>query len=314
MRQDGAVNLSRIDLNLLVVFDTILTREGVSRAARHLNLSQPAVSHALAKLRGALGDPLFVRQGNRLVPTAAARALAGPVREALRGLESALADRAGFDPQTSTREFRIGLRPTGEAPRFARLVNRMQAQAPHVTLTSVSFRRRDVLQALASGACDLVIDIDLPHDERLRRAWLDADTMVVVTRAGHPAASGGLTLEAYLAEGHVFASPRPSGAGVEDIALGQAGQQRRIAVRCQNITTACQIVAEGDLLYTLPQRLAATYAPIWGLAVHPLPFAVPLNPISVYWHRDADGDPAIAWLRDLALGISPDGASSHSST
>lgn len=298
------MNLSRFDLNLLVVFDTILTKEGVSGAARHLNLSQPAVSHALAKLRERLGDPLFIRQGNRFVPTATARALAGPVRDALRRIESALSDRSGFDPLTSTREFRVGIRPTGEAPRFAALVARVLAQAPGLSLASVSFRRRDVVQALASGVCDIVIDIELPHDERLRRARLDADAMVVVLRPGHRAAAGGLTLDSYLAEGHVFASPRPQGTGVEDAALGQAGLQRRITVRCQNTTTACQVAAEGDLLCTLPRRLAQAYAPIWGLEVHPLPFEVPRNPISVYWHRDEDTDPAVAWIRDLIVGES----------
>ena len=106
-------HLARFDLNLLRIFDAIFAKGGVSAAARHLNLSQPAISHALARLRAQFDDPLFVRQGNRLVPTSAARAIAGPVREALRGLDVALDAATAFDPAQTTREFRIGVRLSG---------------------------------------------------------------------------------------------------------------------------------------------------------------------------------------------------------
>jgi DNA-binding transcriptional LysR family regulator len=291
------MNLARFDLNLLRVFDAVLALEGASRAARHLNLSQPAVSHALAKLRGELSDPLFVRQGNRLVPTPVARALAGPVREALRRIETALAHSAGFDPARSTREFRIGIRAMVEMPRFAALVVRLRHEAPRICLSSVSFRRRELVRVLASGECDLVVDIDLLHDDRVRRERIAAEPLAIVARADHPRIAGALTLPMYLAEDHVVASPRPRGPGFEDIALGQIGLQRRIAARCQHAFTACQIVAGSDLICTLPQRHAESMAAIWSLALHGLPFEVPSSPVNLYWHRDAEDDPGIAWLR-----------------
>lgn len=308
------MNLSRFDLNLLLVFDTVLARESVSRAARHLNLSQPAVGHALAKLRQHLGDPLFVRQGNRMVATPAALALAGPVRDALRRIETALAETGGFDPARSTREFRIGVRPTGELPRFARLAQQVIAAAPGVRLASISFRRRDLVRILASGECDAVIDIDLPHDERLCRQPLATEPLAVVARTGHPAIGQGLTLATYLAAGHIVASPRPSGPGAEDIALGQTGLQRRVVVRCQHALTACRIVGESDLLCTLPRRHAEAIGPIWGLALHDLPFTVPTPPANLYWHREAHDDPANRWLRGLILdeGVIPDANSGYS--
>ena len=115
--------LPRLDLNLLQIFDAIYTKGGVSAAASHLNLSQPAISHALAKLRAMLDDPLFIRQGNRLVPTGTARAVAEPIHTALRELVAALDGAGSFDPAQSTREFRIGIRLAGEMSRFPALAS-----------------------------------------------------------------------------------------------------------------------------------------------------------------------------------------------
>lgn len=291
------VNLSRFDLNLLRVFDAVFEWNGVSSAARHLNLSQPAVSHALAKLRAELSDPLFVRQGNRLVPTPVANTIAVPVREALRRIETALASTTTFAPEHSTREFRIGIRATGETPRFSSLFTRVRDKAPNVRLASISFRRRDVYRLLASGECDVIIDIDLPHDDRLCRERLTSEPMAVVARFDHPAIRGGLSLETYLAADHVVASPRPRGAGLEDTVLGQAGLQRRIVARCQHAFTACQIVVGTDLFCTLPRRHAESIAQAWPLAMFDLPVTVPANPVTVYWHRDSSTDPGNVWLR-----------------
>ncbi len=152
--------LPRLDLNLLQIFDAIYTKGGVSAAASHLNLSQPAISHALAKLRAMLDDPLFIRQGNRLVPTGTARAVAEPIHTALRELVAALDGAGSFDPAQSTREFRIGIRLAGEMSRFPALASRVLADAPHVRLISTAFRRRDLVAALANGDLDVAIDVD----------------------------------------------------------------------------------------------------------------------------------------------------------
>ena len=293
--------LARFDLNLLQIFDAIHAKGGVSAAARHLNLSQPAISHALAKLRDAFGDPLFVRQGNRLVPTPAARAIAGPVREALRGLDAALDAAASFDPGQTTREFRIGVRLSGELPRFSALVARVRAEAPHVTLASVTFRRRDLIAALANGDLDLALDVALPADDRLRRHYLGSEPLVVVARPGHPRVDGAVDLDTYLALEHVVASTRPHGPGIEDMALERMGLGRRVAVRCQHAITAWQIIAASDMLFTLPRSHAEMIDAIWPMQLVPLPLDVERGGNFLYWHQAAEADPGLGWLRAIIV-------------
>lgn len=292
-------HLARFDLNLLRIFDAIFTKGGVSAAARHLNLSQPAISHALARLRTQFDDPLFVRQGNRLVPTSAARAIAGPVREALRGLDVALDAATSFDPARSTREFRIGVRLSGEMPRFSSLVARVRSEAPHVALASVTFRRRDLVMALAHADLDLALDVALPADDRLCRQYLGAEPIVVAARKGHPCVDGAIDLDTYLSLEHIIATSRPYGPGIEDMALERTGLARRIAVRCQHAITAWQIIAASDLLFSLPRSHAEVLNAIWPMQIIDLPLPVEQGGSYLYWHQAAQADPGLGWLRAI---------------
>lgn len=292
-------HLARFDLNLLRIFDAIFTKGGVSAAARHLNLSQPAISHALARLRTQFDDPLFVRQGNRLVPTSAARAIAGPVREALRGLDVALDAATSFDPARSTREFRIGVRLSGEMPRFSSLVARVRSEAPHVALASVTFRRRDLVMALAHADLDLALDVALPADDRLCRQYLGAEPIVVAARKGHPCVDGAIDLDTYLSLEHIIATSRPYGPGIEDMALERTGLARRIAVRCQHAITAWQIIAASDLLFSLPRSHAEVLNAIWPMQIIDLPLSVEQGGSYLYWHQAAQADPGLGWLRAI---------------
>lgn len=291
--------LARFDLNLLQIFDAIHAKGGVSAAARHLNLSQPAISHALAKLRDAFGDPLFVRQGNRLVPTPAARAIAGPVREALRGLDAALDAAGQFDPAEATREFRIGVRLSGEMPRFSSLVTRVRGEAPHVRLASLTFRRRDLVTALGNGDLDLALDVALPADDRLCRHYLGTEPLVVVARREHPRVAGSIDLDTYLDLDHVVATARTHGPGVEDMALDRMGLSRRVAVRCQHAITAWQIIASSDMLFALSRSHAEVLNAIWPMQLVDLPLAVEPGGSYLYWHQAAQADPGLGWLRAI---------------
>lgn len=295
-------HLARFDLNLLRIFDAIFAKGGVSAAARHLHLSQPAISHALARLRTQFDDPLFVRQGNRLVPTNAARAIAGPVRAALRGLDVALDAATSFDPAEATREFRIGVRLSGEMPRFSSLVSRVRNEAPHVALASVTFRRRDLLMALANGDLDLALDVALPADDRLCRHYLGTEPIVVAARRGHPRVDGAIDLDTYLSLDHVVATVRPYGPGIEDIALERMGLGRRVAARCQHAVTAWQIIASSDLLFSLPRSHADILHATWPMQIVDLPLPVEHSGNYLYWHQAAEADPGLGWLRAIIIG------------
>ncbi len=292
-------SLSRFDLNLLTVFEAIYSRQGVSGAARRLNLSQPAISHSLARLREAFDDPLFVREGNGMVPTTRARALIQPIREALGSVEAALGATAAFDPSSSTRDFSIGLRPSSEMPGFGALVGRAIAEAPGITLSSRYFSRRKLGQALASGDLDLALDISATPLAGILSTPLGANTLVVAVRDGHPSVGASISLDDYKALDHVFVSPRPTGLGLEDAALGKLGHRRRIKVRCQHAFAAWEIVASSDMICTLPQSYARALIGLGGNRLLELPLAVKLNEVSLHWHEAADADPGTTWLRTL---------------
>lgn len=271
----------------------------MTAAARHLHLSQSAISHSLARLRVAFDDELFVRFGNALVPTALARAIIDPVRDALGGVEQALVASVRFDPATSTRAFRIGLRQANEARVFADIVARAFGKAPGVTLSSVNFRRSEVAHALAHGELDLAIDVPSDATSGLHARALHTDAMVVAARRGHPQIDGAIDLDAYLAADHVHASPRPNGPGLEDQALAEMNRTRRVAVRCQNIWSAWRVVAQTDMILTVLDAHARALLPLADNQIVALPFAIPARPMQLLWHASADRDPGNAWLRGL---------------
>lgn len=291
--------ITRIDLNLLTTFEAIYSHGGVTAAARHLHLSQSAVSHALGRLRVTFDDDLFVRAGNAIVPTALARSIIDPVRDALQGVEQALVAAARFDPASSTRSFRIGLRQANEARVFAGIVARAVRAAPKVTLASVNFRRSEVAGALAHGELDLAIDVPSDAVAGLRAIPLQADTMVVAARRGHPRIDGAIDLRSYLAADHVQASPRRSGPGLEDEALAATGRSRRVAIRCQNIWSAWQIVEQSDIILTLLGTHAQALLPLADNQIVPLPFPIASRPLQLLWHPAAERDPGNAWLRGI---------------
>ena len=295
--------IAQFDLNLLETFEAIYSEGGVSRAARHLNLSQPAVSHALARLRAAFNDELFIREGNTLVPTAMSREIIGPIREALRNFGFALSSAMSFDPESSDRLFRLGMRLSSEAPNFASLVSHMRGAAPSVRLTSAHFARQEMSDLLANGDLDLAVDVAHPEKAGLKRELLREDSFVVAARRGHPAIQGALDLETYLGLEHVFASPRSVGLGHEDAALTGLGHERKIAVRCQNAMSAWQIVSRSDMILTLSRRYAETFQDLEDNQLLQLPFELPAAQAFMYWHEASEADPGLGWLRDQIRSV-----------
>ncbi len=294
---------SRFDLNLLTVFEAIYSRASVTLAARHLNLSQSAISHALGRLRREFGDQLFVRVGSRLVPTALARSIIEPIRAALRSVELAVVTASHFDPTSSDRLFRIAMRPTTEVRFFSEIVARVTAAAPGIHIVSADFRRSELTQALARGEVDMALDIASAATATLRTAPLRTDRLVVAARRGHLRIDGELTRETYLAAGHVIASPRPAGLGPEDAALAETGAERRIVARCQHVATAWNIVAGSDLILTLPLSHAESLRQFVDLQLLPLPVQLAPRALNLYWHEVADRDHGNAWLRRVITDV-----------
>src|SRR5688572_18221887 len=197
------MQLSRIDLNLFTVFDAIYREGGITPASRRLHLSQPAVSHALGRLRELLNDPLFERRGHEMIPTPLARSLADSIASSLGSLEHMLQSVGHFEPGSAHRCFTIAARESHEMTFLPALMARIGREAAHVDVASVRIDRRDLEEDLQSGEIDVALDVALPLSNDVRRERIGSEPLVVLARADHPALQGQLDIETYTALSHV---------------------------------------------------------------------------------------------------------------
>lgn len=292
-----------MDLNLFRVMDAVYAHGGISGAARHLHLSQPAVSHALARLRRLWADPLFVRHGNRMVPTELTRRVIGEVQAHLRGLQALMGQADTFDPQTLDITLRLGMRDVLEAITLPPLIAQLAVVAPRVRLASVRVPRDMLEQALTQGDVDLVIDRQRRVAGRIKGVHLADDTLAVILRRGHALLGAdcgqALTAAGYFAHPHVMVSMRaeqPDSLQAVWSALGLG--ERDVILRCQHYFAAANVVAHSEALLTLPRTYAQALARTLPLVVRELPVPVPPIGIWMYWHADRDADPVHRWLRE----------------
>ncbi len=296
------MHLSQVDLNLFVVLEAIYREGNITRAGLQLNLTQPAISHALKRLRDLLQDPLFVRQGPHMVPTPFTRNMIEQVRQALQILEVNLSQSRNFVPEHTRRNFHLSLWEYAEALILPSLLRRLTHAAPGMSITTSRVKRRDLETELASGSVDLAIDIPMTMSDRIRHKWLLNETFVVIARPGHPAIAEKLDLNTYLEQRHIQVSSRRHGPSLIDIELSRSGLHRQIFLRSQNNHAACMVVNNTDMLLTLPKRHAQLLNA--GLLntglmnrVYPFPLPVPRLEAHLYWHESVENDPANHWLR-----------------
>lgn len=294
-----ALPLSRIDLNLFRVMDAVYEHGGISGAARHLHLSQPAVSHALARLRQLWGDPLFVRQGNRMVPTELTRRVIGEVQAHMQGLQSLMAQAETFDPHTLSMTLRLGMRDVLEAITLPPLMARLAQVAPRVKLASVRVPHDALERALTLGEVDLVIDRQRRVGGRIKGAHLADETLAVLMRKDHPLATLAWGESAYFGSQHVMVTLQPDQPDPLQALWAALGKgEREVTLRCQHYFAAANVVAHGDALLTLPSTYAEALTRALPLVVRPLPVVAPPLAIWMYWHADRDNDPVHRWMRD----------------
>jgi len=298
--------MRRIDLNLLRVFDAIYSTGSASAAAIQLHLTQPAVSHALNRLRLQLKDPLFLRQGQGLAATPAAHKLIGPVRKGLRDLELAVNLIDDFDPMKAQLQFRIGVNALMESALLPRVAAAVVKFAPGIRIESVRYERRAMAQALASSQLDAVIDIEInAGTDTIHGRRLATGALVGIARKDHALfrRRRNISVDQYMALRHVTVSTRPQGPSFEDIVISRTlTTSRSIAVRCQLLETAFRLVRETDLVLTLATPFVDATMLAEGLKTFPLPFETPQVGIHLYWHASSDGDRAHIWMRDALAG------------
>jgi DNA-binding transcriptional LysR family regulator len=299
------MDIRAVDLNLLKAFDALIRERAVTRAAVRVGLSQPAMSHALSRLRTLFADDLFVRTPNRMEPTARAREIAPLVSAAIEHIEAALNLGVEFDPTMSAGIYTAGMAEYAEVALVGRLAKAFAEKAPKATLRLTPVTGAEAAEQLDRGAIDVAVAHLRGLPGHLAAMMLLRDPFVLVLRHGHPQAGRPLSLEAYAALGHVLVSPRGDTSGAVDRALADFGLQRRIALLVATYLALPAVLAESNLVATVPRRTARQIAAMAGIEIMPL--AIDLSvPVSMAWHRRAASEPAQIWFRSLLIEAAKD--------
>ncbi len=303
------IDLSRADLNLLVLFEVVLDERHVGRAAERLNLTPSAVSHGLGRLRRLLNDPLFLRTPRGVVPTARAMELASPIADVLARARNVISTAEPFDPPKSTRRFTIGAPDGVSAVFLPPLLIELRQTAPGIDIgvrqllpapgeTSPERAWRTVFADLEAGAMDIAVIPSGHIPTRFHARSLYDEDFVIAMRAGHPFADDP-TLERYCEMKHLVVSFTGDPHGFVDEVLATQGYSRRIALTVPSFMFALAVVADSDLISALPRRFVAVHTARFGVMglEAPLPLAIfQLNAIAP---RAAMMDAGLAWIFDL---------------
>lgn len=289
------IHSSGVELGHLRVLDVLLRTGSTVRAAREIGLTQSAISHALRRLRDALGDPLFVRVGRKLAPTERALALRAPLAEALAAVGRVFVQAGTFDPRTLRASFRIVAADYAELVALPRLLAALADEAPYVDL--VTLTAGDALEdTLQRGEADLALGGAFEERAGLLLRPLLRDPFVVAAAA--EAAPTRLSLRRYLAARHVLVAPRGLPGGIVDAQLATLGHTRRVVLRTPCFQTALAVAARTDLLVTAPRSLALEYARHAPLAVYPPPIDPPEIRFGMLFPASRRDDLAHRWLRE----------------
>ena len=306
------LNFRTLDLNLLRVFDEVMAERSLTRAARNLSLTQPAVSNALRRLRETLGDELVQRSGQGMAPTPRAVALWPAVREALRQLQTAL-NPDTFVAREATLSFVLAMADATAASLIPGLNDALEQEAPGISLRVVPLTTRDPRQLLDAQACDLAVGYFPSVLPDLTAKAQNGETMpfffqrlydseyVCVMRKDHPLASGKLSLDDFCAARHMLVSFSGRPYGFIDESLAALGRERRVVLTVNQFFTAGRVVAHSNLLTVLPRHFVRVTGIARQLALQPLPFAVSPVYVDSLWHRRSDRLDAHVWLRQAVL-------------
>lgn len=301
------INLRAVDLNLLVVFDALVSERSVTRAAERLHLTQPAVSHALSRLRATFADPLFVRTPAGLEPTAPALRLAGRIAAVLDEIGSIMTPSDGFDPAISTRRFTVGMSDYAAFVILPKLAARVREAAPSARLVVRHTSHALGLAMLESREAELIVGSFPPPPARFEAQLLFKEGFLCAARGGHPAFARRLTLGAYLGLDHLHVSLNGEPAGYIDEVLRQRKHRREVALTVGHFLVAPAILAATDLVATEPRRVLRPAAARWGLESQPPPLDLPAFDVVQMWPRRLGSDEGGTWLRRQVADVA-DGA------
>ena len=305
-------NFRTLDLNLLRVFDEVMAERSLTRAARNLSLTQPAVSNALRRLRDTLGDELVQRSGQAMAPTPRALAIWPSVREALQQLQESLAP-SEFVPASANTTFVLAMADATAAELIPGLVETLELEAPGVSVRVVPLTTRDPRRLLDEESCDLAVGYfpsvlaDITARAQSGEAMpfnhlrLYDGEYVCVMRTGHTLASGPLTLNRFCAARHMLVSFSGRPYGSIDESLASLGRKRKVVLTVNQFFTAGRVVAHSNLLTVLPRHFVRVTGIAEQLVLRPLPFEVSPVHVDAVWHRRAQQHSGHVWLRQALV-------------
>jgi DNA-binding transcriptional LysR family regulator len=301
-----SLNFRTLDLNLLRVFDAVMAEGSLTRAAGALAMTQPAVSHALRRLRVAVGEELFVRVAHGVRPTPRAEVLWPQVRQALAQLRQVLAP-GDFDPKRDSVQLRLAMADATAAVLAPPLVAGIEAERLQVNLRMLPLTTRDPRRLIEGGDADLAVGyfpelittiVAQGPDSHLHQARLYDTRYVCVMRKGHPLATKPLTLDDYTQANHLLVSFSGRPRGYVDQALAALGRQRRVLLAVNQFFAAGRVVARSDLLTVLPEGFVEATGYSHELVTRELPLALEPVHIDMIWHLRHDADAPHRWLRE----------------
>ncbi len=298
-------NLNRLDLNLLVALDALLTERSVTRAAARVGLGQSAMSHNLARLRTLFGDELLTRAPDGMRPTPRALALVDPVRVALSQIQALVSQPDAFDPRTAERTFRIGMPDSVEVLLGPALLDYLCLAAPGVRLRLYTINSLQLLDDLDADRLDLAVGIGAFAEGQAhhKRRLLLTETYLCMFNAGLTGITLPISVDDYVRLPHVLTSLRRGERGVVDDALAKLGLRRTVALTTPRFLAVPFLVRGAPVVTTMHARLARFFADALGLTLSPPPVELPEAIISLLWHASYDRDPGHKWLRRTVVRL-----------
>lgn len=287
----------KIDLNLLIAFAVLFREQSVSLAADKLHLGQPAVSGSLARLRDMFDDPLFIRSGHRMQPTARATELHTELMPLLEQLQSALFQQAEFNPACAKTTVTLGMTDWVEMWLMPRLVPALREQAPGVRLNIVASDPFTDAQRLEGGELDIAVSVASPSARWMEREQLTPMAFVALWHPSRLQLAAPLTPEVYTAQQHVLVSYREATSSHIDTLLAKQGHKREICYTTPHFAALPGLLMQMPALATVPEGLSEGWQQSWGLQSSPVPLDVTPFEVGLLWHQRHNSDAALMWLR-----------------
>jgi DNA-binding transcriptional LysR family regulator len=300
------LNLREIDLNLLVVFLQLYKERRVAVVAENLGLTQPAVSNALSRLRKTLGDELFLRTARGMEPTPYASQLAEPIAAALASIRDTLDRQLEFDPAASERRFTIAMTDLGEIHFLPKLMGRLAEVAPGVTISTVRNTSVNLNDELEAGRVDIAIGLLPQLKAGFFQRLLFRQRYVCVFRQGHPLDKGEISLDEFQSAPHVVVVAGGTGHAVADDIIQRRGIKRNVRLSVPHFIALGHILANTNLIATVPERYIRESMAPFGLTYLPHPVPIPEFDVNLFWHAKFHKEPGNQWLRNLIAELAID--------